>query len=164
MCAPTARRKMQSYATKLIELAVSESVKSNCVRRKVGAVIARDGQVLVSAYNGVDSSFVTCIEAGCPRCGSSATAGFGYEYCICVHAEQSAIATAARRGIRLAHASAYVSVRPCLSCITIMRQSGIREVCFKENWTYPEAVENIYWRLAREFKVFETIENLSLQG
>src|SRR5579864_4346235 len=73
--------------------------RSNCVRRAVGAIIVRQGQVIAAGWNGVSVRHGDCRAAGCPRCINGGDTGSGYETYICIHAEQSAIADAARRGV-----------------------------------------------------------------
>src|SRR6202035_5046720 len=77
--------------------------RSNCVRRDVGAIIVRNGEIIATGWNGVSESHRDCREAGCPRCISGGDTGTGYEECICIHAEQRAIADAARRGVSTAN-------------------------------------------------------------
>jgi dCMP deaminase len=45
-----------------------------------------------------------------------------------VHAEQNAIADAARRGISVQGATAYVTHFPCIQCAKILAASGIRVI------------------------------------
>jgi dCMP deaminase len=52
-----------------------------------------------------------------------------------VHAEENAIANAARNGIRLAGSTLYVTHLPCPSCARKVIQAGIKEVVvFSENY------------------------------
>jgi dCMP deaminase len=45
-----------------------------------------------------------------------------------VHAEQNAIADAARRGVSVAGATAYISHFPCINCAKVLAAAGIRAV------------------------------------
>lgn len=45
-----------------------------------------------------------------------------------VHAEQNAISDAARRGVSLDGATAYITHYPCINCAKIMAAAGIAEV------------------------------------
>jgi deoxycytidylate deaminase len=67
-----------------------------------------------------------CREAGCPRCINGGVTGSGYETCVCIHAEQRAIADAARRGVSTDNSVLYVNLRPCLQCLAIAKAAGIR--------------------------------------
>lgn len=138
-------------------LALAENVaeRSNCIRRSVGSVIVKQGQVISVGWNGLPQSGGDCREAGCPRCINGGDTGSGYETCICIHAEQHAIADAARRGIATEGCTMYVTLRPCLQCLAIARASGILQVFFHgEDWRYPKEVEGVYARLASQFDAF----------
>lgn len=129
---------------------------SNCIRRSVGAVLVKDGRVISSGANGVPGAFADCGRAGCPRCLRGGRTGLGYESCICIHAEQKAIAEAARLGVLAEDSSLYVTLRPCLQCLAIVRAAGIREVVFDEEWKYDEPLETVYEELARTFSTFQS--------
>jgi dCMP deaminase len=130
------------------------ALRSNCIRRSVGAVLVRDEEVVSVGWNGVSSRYKNCREAGCPRCIQGGSTGSGYEFCICIHAEQMAIGDAAARGAATKGSSLYVNLRPCLQCLAIMRTAGVTEVFFDENWVYSEPLERIYQQLAAEFRYF----------
>src|SRR5258707_14422793 len=52
-----------------------------------------------------------------------------------VHAEQNAIADAARRGSSVDGCTAYVTHYPCINCAKILAASGIAEVKYHEDYT-----------------------------
>lgn len=154
---------MDESARELMKLAETTSKKSNCARRSVGAVLERDGEILSVGWNGVDPRFASCVDAGCPRCIEGGDVGSGYDQCICIHAEQKAVATAAARGIPLDGASAYLTLRPCFGCLVMMRWSGIRRVFFTQDWVYAAEAERIYERLTSEFDAFECLQGVASQ-
>jgi dCMP deaminase len=139
---------------RLMEMANDAARKSNCIRRGVGTVIVRNGEVLATGWNGVSEVYRDCAEAGCPRCINGGVTGSGYEQCICIHAEQRAIADAAARGVSTRDSVLYVNLRPCLQCLAIARAAGVRGIVFDEDWTYPEGFERTYRALADEFDFF----------
>lgn len=142
-----------------IELAEQVASRSNCVRRSVGAVLIRDGHVIAEGWNGVSKDYPDCRSAGCPRCIGGGDTGSGYENCICIHAEQAAIAEAARNGIVVNDSTIYVNLRPCLQCLAICKAAGVREVYYSgKEWTYPAEIEKIYHVLSDQFAVFSRIE------
>jgi dCMP deaminase len=148
-----------------IFLAERVAERSNCVRRSVGAVIVRGDQVIAEGWNGVSSEYENCRMAGCPRCTNGGETGSGYENCICIHAEQKAIADAAKRGVLVQGAIMYVNLRPCLQCLAICWASGIGEIYFSgERWEYPPETEKIYRILAKQFDAFERIEFTETRG
>jgi dCMP deaminase len=143
-----------------ISLAELTAKRSNCVRRSVGAVLIKDGEVLAEGWNGVSDDYPNCRVAGCPRCIGGGDTGSGYENCICIHAEQRAIAEAARNGTATNDSAIYVNLRPCLQCLAICKAAGVREVYYSgEEWEYPAEVEKIYHVLSDQFAIFSRIES-----
>ena len=100
-----------------IAFAVRE--KANCTGNRVGAVIVRDNRVISTGYNGVPEGMTNCLDGGCLRCqnpNGRFPSGTGYDLCICVHAEQNAILSAARFGIAVANSTLYTTMQPCFGC------------------------------------------------
>jgi dCMP deaminase len=136
--------------------------KSNCSSRQVGAVIVSHGIVLGEGFNGVSSRFRDCIVAGCKRCLTGGATGVGYDNCICIHAEQRSVATAAAKGIAISGAALYVSLRPCLQCLLLVYAAGIREVRYLQDWRYPDDREESYRTLASRFDFFEHVNQTTI--
>lgn len=137
-----------------MQLARRAALNSNCIRRSVGAVIVVDNEVVASGWNGVEGRSGSCREAGCPRCIEGGLTGSGYERCICIHAEQKAIAAAAAAGSSTEGAALYVNLRPCLQCLGIMKAAGIKAVYFDEDWTYSDDLERLYRAMSRQFEYY----------
>jgi dCMP deaminase len=139
--------------------------RSNCVRRSVGAVLVKNGSVISKGWNGVSADFADCRAAGCPRCIRGGETGSGYESCICIHAEQRAIAHAARNGIDTSGCTMYVTLRPCLQCLAISIAAGVTEVVYSgEEWEYPPDVEQVYHILSDQFETFRRVEEIQSSG
>jgi len=147
-----------------ITIANNVAGKSNCIRRDVGAILVREGQVLATGWNGVSGEHRDCREAGCPRCINGGETGSGYDECICIHAEQHAIADAARRGVSTRDSILYVNLRPCLQCMAIAKVSGVREIFYSEDWTVPAKIERAYRTLSDQFYSFACIDELRGSG
>ncbi|MGH7338408.1 MAG: hypothetical protein ACREI7_12570, partial [Myxococcota bacterium] len=62
--------------------------RSNCVKRKVAAVITRDRRIISTGYNGTPRGTLNCNEGGCPRCNSFAEGGTRLDECLCSHGEE----------------------------------------------------------------------------
>lgn len=134
------------------------SNRSNCIRRKVGAVIVKENKIISRGWNGVSSDHKDCGEAGCIRCIEGGATGLDYSLCICAHAEQGAIAKAAQSGIVTDESALYVNLRPCFQCLSVCRIAGIREVYYSEGWNYPPEGELIYSRIIKDFRIFSCIK------
>src|SRR6266481_2227082 len=147
----TAQRKSDS---KYIALADRVAAKSNCSRRSVGALLVRDGQIIAAACNGVSRKYRNCVVAGCPRCKRGGDVGTGYDSCICLHAEQAALAMAAGEGQSVKGATLYVNLRPCLACLNLAVAAGVTKIVYKESWSYGRELEFQYRRLSRRLSAF----------
>jgi dCMP deaminase len=126
------------------------SSRSNCLRRAVGALVVVRRSIITTGYNGTPFGVKNCNEGGCPRCASDVPRQSGYDWCLCVHAEQNAIALAARQGTATEGGSAYVNLRPCFSCLKELVQSGIHEVVYDQPFDYSPELEVAYQTLLRE--------------
>ena len=131
-------------------IARAVAARASCLRRRVGAVIVVDNAILASGYNGTPIGVQNCDQGGCPRCASEAPVGAGYDACICVHAEQNAIAFAARHGNATKGGTLYTTLRPCFGCAKDAIQAGIRRIVYAENFEYQSELEEVYRRLIEE--------------
>jgi dCMP deaminase len=109
--------------------------RSNCMKRKVAAIIIKDKRVVSTGYNGTPRGTRNCNEGGCPRCNGLATSGTNLDECLCSHGEENAIVQASYHGVSLKDAIIYTTFAPCLQCAKMIINSGIREVIY--NMDYP---------------------------
>ena len=109
--------------------------RSNCVKRKVAAIIVKDRRIVSTGYNGTPRGTKNCSEGGCPRCNSLAASGTSLEECFCSHGEENAITQAAYHGTPLKGATLYSTFSPCLLCTKMIINAGIAEVVY--NHDYP---------------------------
>ena len=91
---------------------------------KVGCVIVgEDNEILSTGWNGfargVDDGDIVSYRKERPA-----------KYDWTIHAEANAICNAARSGVRLKGATAYITHQPCSSCADLIIQSGIERVYF----------------------------------
>jgi dCMP deaminase len=108
--------------------------RSNCIKRKVAAIIVKDRRVISTGYNGTPKGARNCNEGGCPRCNSMAQSGTSLEECLCCHGEENAITQAAYHGTSLKGATIYTTFAPCLLCTKMIINSGIREVVYNQDY------------------------------
>ncbi|MBI4483980.1 MAG: dCMP deaminase family protein [Acidobacteria bacterium] len=111
------------------------SLRSNCVKRKVAAILVKDRRIISTGYNGTPRGTRNCNEGGCPRCNSFAPSGTQLEECLCSHGEENAITQAAYHGVSVKGAILYSTFAPCLMCAKMIINSGIAEVVY--NVDYP---------------------------
>ena len=114
-----------------LEIAKIWSLRSTCSRRKVGAVVVKDKQVIGQGYNGVATGRTHCVDGGCPRGKLSRDdcppgADYNLFPCYAIHAEHNAILQA---GIAAcAGATIYVTDKPCQQCTNLIEHAKIGRV------------------------------------
>ena len=86
----------------------------------------------------------------CPRCASDIPSGQGTDTCLCVLAEQNAIAFAARHGARTEDAILFTTTRYCFGCLKELIQAGISRIWFVEPYDYESDLEEVYQQLLKE--------------
>ena len=120
-------------------IAMAVRKKANCLGRRVGAVIVRDNRIISTGYNGTPEGMTNCIDGGCVRCKNkdSYASSIGYDVCICVHAEQNALISAARFGNSIEDAVIYSTLRPCFDCSKAMLQAKVHTIYYIHDWQHP---------------------------
>lgn len=106
--------------------AVLIASRSNCERLHVGCVIVTAGErknrIVAAGYNG--------FLPGTPHVSRVRD---GHEQAT-VHAEQNAVADAARRGSSVDGCAAYVTHYPCINCAKILAAAGIAEIRYRTDY------------------------------
>ena len=89
------RTSKQNY---YLDIADSVLERSTCLRRKYGAIIVRNDEIISTGYNGAPRGRRNCSDLGyCMRENLHIPSGERYELCRSVHAEANAIISAPRR-------------------------------------------------------------------
>ncbi|HEY1848367.1 MAG TPA: deaminase [Opitutaceae bacterium] len=106
--------------------AVLIATRSNCERLHVGCVIVSGGEkrnrLVAAGYNGY-----------LPGTPHVSRVRDGHEQAT-VHAEQNAVADAARRGSPVVGCVAYVTHYPCIGCAKMLAASGISEIRYRTDY------------------------------
>ncbi len=130
-----ARPDKDSYYLNIAE-AVLE--RSTCLRRKYGAVIVKDDEIISTGYNGSPRGEANCCDIGyCEREQLQIPHGEKYEKCRAVHAEANAIISAPRHEMigatlyltgKETDGSPIYDTTPCLMCERLIVNAGIKRV------------------------------------
>jgi dCMP deaminase len=112
------------------------ATRSTCLRRKVGAILVRDRQILSTGYNGAPSGLAHCLEVGCLREQENVPSGQRHEMCRAIHAEQNAIIQAARHGVSIVGAILYTTHQPCVICTKMLINVSVEKIYYREG--YPD--------------------------
>lgn len=112
--------------------AVLISMRSACDRLHVGCLVVSSGEhpnrIIAAGYNG--------FLPGTPHCSCVRD---GHEQAT-VHAEQNAVADAAKRGVSLMGATVYITHFPCINCAKILAAAGVGSVKYLHDYHNDELV------------------------
>ena len=104
-------------------------MRGTCDRGKAGCVIACDKRILSTGYVGSPAGTAHCDDVGHEMHTVIQEDGTESRHCIrTTHAEQNAIANAARFGIKLEGATLYCHMTPCYTCAKMIINAGIKRV------------------------------------
>ncbi|KAK2025262.1 hypothetical protein LX32DRAFT_655578 [Colletotrichum zoysiae] len=163
------RPSWDAYFMSLAELA---SLRSNCMKRRVGAVlVGREKRVISTGYNGTPRGLRNCSDGGCARCNSGNSSGVGLATCLCIHAEENALLEAGRERIRDG-AVLYCDTCPCLTCSIKICQVGIEEVVYAHGYSMDTETAAVFAQAGVRLRQYipapnglihlENLENLEL--
>lgn len=125
-----------------MEIAYTWGQRATCLRRRVGAVIAKDSQQLTAGYNGAPRGLPHCVElGGCLREKLGIPSGQRHELCRGTHAEQNAITQAAKIGIGIDGCTLYCNTYPCVICAKMIINAGLKKIVFDSNYDDPLSKE-----------------------
>lgn len=101
--------------------------------RRVGAILTKDDEIVISATNQHVPSPHQPWTDGDPR--NSFKRGIAVEFGTSIHAEARIIVEAARQGISLEGAKLYATVFPCQHCAKLIAYSGISELYYRTGYS-----------------------------
>jgi dCMP deaminase len=147
-----ARMKRPNRAEYYMGIAMAVRRRANCLRSRVGAVLVREDRIISTGYNGTPQHMRNCDEGGCERCANREKfpPGLGYDVCICVHAEQNALLSAARFGIPVEGAVLYTTLRPCFNCAKELIQARVHAAYYLHDWRHPDEELQQQYRLLEQ--------------
>lgn len=121
-----------------MDIARVVSLRGNCIKRKIAAVIVKDKRIISTGYNGTPRGIRNCNEGGCPRCNRFGASGQQLDECVCSHAEENAIVQAAYHGVSIKGGTIYTTYSPCLICTKMIINSGLEEVVYDKAYSIAE--------------------------
>lgn len=124
--------KRPSWDEYFIGIMDTVALRATCDRGRAGCVLAKDNHILTTGYVGSPPGLPHCDEVGHLMIKSTEEndeSGELHEHCVrTIHAEQNAIAQAARIGVSLAGATLYCRMEPCPVCARMIIAVGIKRV------------------------------------
>jgi len=133
--------KRPSWDEYFLEIARVVSTRSPDPNTKNGCVIVRNRQVLATGYNGFISGVNT---DEFPMMREPTEEWPRAKYAVFIHDVPNAICQAAKCGISLDGATCYCFNMPCVDCLQLLWQAGIREIVFPKGRTGSESGESSF--------------------
>jgi len=97
-------------------------------RNKVGCVIAKEGRILSTGYNGTLPGRDNCCESN------------GQTIDEVMHAEQNALMFCVKNGVATKDCDVYVTLSPCMACAKMLVMAGIKRVFYGERYRDMEPI------------------------
>ncbi len=115
-----AKNKRPSWDEYFLKLAMLASERATCPRMHCGCVLVKERFVLSTGYNGSLPGQPHCEDAGCLIVDN---------HCVRTnHAEINALVQAARHGVNVVGATAYITNMSCTTCAKALIAAGIKRV------------------------------------
>jgi dCMP deaminase len=111
------------YDKAYLRMAQEWAELSHCARKKVGAIIVKDGMIISDGYNGTPAGFDNCCENE-----------NGDTHWFVLHAEANAILKVAKSTNNCVGATLYLTLSPCKDCSKLVLQAGIKRVVFVNSY------------------------------
>ncbi len=138
-----------NYYLDMAEVALE---RATCLRKKWGAVIVKNDEIIATGYNGAPRGRKNCIDLNyCKREAMNIPRGERYEMCRSVHAEANAIISASRKdlldstlymvGIETSTREYVKHARPCAMCKRMIINAGIKNIVVRNDKNDYEIIE-----------------------
>ncbi|MFT3884626.1 MAG: dCMP deaminase family protein [Flavobacteriales bacterium] len=116
-------RKQERYDRAYMRMATEWAALSHCIRKKVGALIVKEGMIVSDGYNGTPTGFPNdCEDQN------------GLTHWYVLHAEANAIMKVARSTNDARGATLYLTHSPCKECSKLILQAGIRRLVYLDTY------------------------------
>jgi dCMP deaminase len=116
-----------------MNIALEVAKLSYAERKKVGAVLVKDGSIISHGYNGTPHGFENICE---DKVGNELVTRKEV-----LHAESNAISKVAKSTNSSDGSTLYVTLSPCYECSKLIIQSGINRVVYKEQYRRSEGID-----------------------
>lgn len=134
------RRDKHNY---YLDIAETVLERSTCLRRKYGAIIVKNDEIIATGYSGAPRGRKNCSDLGkCIRIEQNVPRGSRYELCRSVHAEANAIISASRKD--MIEATMYLvgkesstgelvrDANSCTMCKRLLLNAGIKNLVVRD--------------------------------
>ncbi len=137
-----------------LELVRTVGLRGTCDRGRSGCVIVKDNHILSTGYVGSPSGAQHCDDVG-HDIHTVVNNSVESKHCVRTsHAEQNAIANAAKIGVALRGATIYCNMTPCYSCAYSIINAGVKRVVCNKDYHAAERSKNIFEECGITLEIF----------
>ncbi len=115
--------KQDRFDRAYLKMAKTWGELSHCNRKKVGALIVKDGMIISDGFNGTPSGFPN-------DCEDENNQTHWYV----LHAEANAITKVAKSTNNAKNATLYITLSPCKECSKLILQAGIKRIVYSQQY------------------------------
>jgi len=156
----TTKLSKPSWDEYFLHLTEAVGSRSSCDRGRTGCIITRDHRILSTGYSGAPKGLPHCDDVGHEMHKVTHADGTETEHCIrTTHAEQNAIAVAARFGISLDGGTLYCHMTPCYTCAKMVINAGIKNVIVLKDYLAGKRSKEIF----KDAKIQLTIKTKEME-
>lgn len=150
------KHKRPSWDEYFMEVARTVGKRATCDRGRSGCVIVKDKRILCTGYVGSPIGVEHCDEIGHELLETYNEKGEKSVHCVRTsHAEQNAIAQAARFGIAIDGSTLYCKMEPCYICAKIIINAGIKRVVAEMRYHAAERTREVFKKAGVKLEVLK---------
>lgn len=139
------RDKRPSWDAYFLNLIRTIGTRATCDRGRAGCVIVKDKRILATGYAGSPAGTKHCDDVGHEIHLVINEDNSRSRHCVrTAHAEQNAVANAARFGAALDGATLYCNMTPCYTCAKMIINAGIKRVICEKDYHAGERSKRIF--------------------
>lgn len=155
-----------SWDEYFMEIARTVAKRATCDRGRSGCVIVRDRQILVTGYVGSPKGMPHCDDVGHQLKTVIHEDGCQTQHCLrTAHAEQNAIAQAAKLGVAVSGGTLYCKMTPCPACAKMIVNTDIKRVVCEKRYHAGREAEELFRQVGVELFYFDNgVEEYANQG
>ncbi len=142
-----------SWDDYFLDLVEAVGKRATCDRGRTSCIIVREKRILSTGYVGSPIGAKHCDEVGHEMHTVIHEDGSQSRHCIRTsHAEQNAIANAARFGVSLAGGTLYAHMAPCYTCAKMIINAGIKRVVCRIDYHGAKRAKEIFKECGIKFE------------
>lgn len=151
------KKQRPSWDEYFINIMTAVGTRGTCDRGHVGCIIAKDNRILTTGYAGAPSGLAHCDDLGHEMHDVTHSDGRESSHCIrTIHAEQNAIAAAARHGVSIQDATLYCKMTPCYTCAKMICAVGINRVVAEKDYHAGARSKEIFAEAGISYELLST--------